>query len=78
MNTKIVSLVFSLGIALAGTSFAESNVIAEDDASESAYSGQEITWEAAMNSQRDYTPKEFTLGDCPFPEVPMPRNYRFY
>ena len=45
---------------------------------ESAYSGQEITWEAAINSQRDYTPKEFTLGDCPFPEVPMPRNYRFY
>ncbi|MFB3922976.1 MAG: Gfo/Idh/MocA family protein [Terriglobia bacterium] len=45
---------------------------------ESAYSGQEITWESAMNSQRVYTPKEFTLGDCPFPEVPMPRNYRFY
>ena len=45
---------------------------------ESAYSGQEITWEAAMNSKRDYTPKEFTMGDCPFPEVPMPRNYRFY
>jgi myo-inositol 2-dehydrogenase / D-chiro-inositol 1-dehydrogenase len=45
---------------------------------ESAYSGQEITWEAAMKSKRDYTPKEFTLGDCPFPEVPMPRNYRFY
>lgn len=45
---------------------------------ESAYSGQEITWEAAMNSQREYTPKEFTLGDCPFPEVPMPRNYKFY
>ena len=45
---------------------------------ESAYSGQEITWEAALNSQRNYTPKEFTLGDCPFAEVPMPRNYRFY
>jgi predicted dehydrogenase len=45
---------------------------------ESAYSGQEITWEAVLNSQRDYTPKEFTLGDCHFPEVPMPRNYRFY
>ena len=45
---------------------------------ESAYSGQEITWEAAMNSQREYTPKEFTLGDCSFPEVPMPRNYKFY
>ena len=46
MNTKIVSLVFSLGIALAGTSFAESNVIAEDDASESAYSGQ---WDNSKN-----------------------------
>ena len=45
---------------------------------ESAYSGQEITWEAALNSQRDYTPKELNLGDCPFPEVFMPRNYRFY
>jgi predicted dehydrogenase len=45
---------------------------------ESAYSGQEITWEAAMHSKRDYTPGEFTMGDCPFPEVPMPRNYRFY
>lgn len=45
---------------------------------DSAYSGQEITWEAAMKSQRDYTPKEFTLGDGPFPEVPMPQNYRFY
>ena len=45
---------------------------------ESAYSGQEITWEAIMNSKRDYTPREFTMGDCPFPDVPMPRNYRFY
>ena len=45
---------------------------------ESAYSGQEITWEAAMNSLREYTPKEFTLGDCPFPDVPMPLSYKFY
>jgi myo-inositol 2-dehydrogenase / D-chiro-inositol 1-dehydrogenase len=45
---------------------------------ESATGGQEITWEAAMDSQREYTPKESAIGDCSLPEVPMPCNYRFY
>jgi len=45
---------------------------------ESAYSGQEVTWEAVLNSERDYTPERYEMGDCPFPEVPMTRNYKFY
>jgi hypothetical protein len=44
---------------------------------ESANSGQEIAREAAMNSKREYTPKEFIMGDRPFPEIPVPRNQRF-
>ncbi len=45
---------------------------------ESAYSGQLIEWDAAMNSGRDYTPQELQLGDAPFPEVVTPRTYKFY
>jgi len=43
----------------------------------SACSGQEIAREAATNSKREYAPKEFTMGDRPFPEIPVPRNHRF-
>jgi len=45
---------------------------------ESAYSGQEITWDMAWNSKMDYTPAEYTLGKAPFPEVPKPSNHKFY
>ena len=47
MNTKIAAFVFSLGIALAETALAESNIIAEDDASDSAYSSAQ--WDNSKN-----------------------------
>jgi len=45
---------------------------------ESAYSGQLVEWDAALNSNRDYSPDELHMGDAPFPEVATPRNYKFY
>jgi predicted dehydrogenase len=45
---------------------------------EAAYSGQLIEWDAAMNSNRDYSPKVLRMGDAPYPEVPTPRDYKFY
>jgi predicted dehydrogenase len=44
---------------------------------ESAYSGQTITWEEALNSQMDLTPPSYEFGVAPFPEVAMPGTYRF-
>jgi myo-inositol 2-dehydrogenase / D-chiro-inositol 1-dehydrogenase len=45
---------------------------------EAAYSGQEITWEMAMNSQQDLMPKAFdyNLRMNP-PPVPVPGVYKF-
>ncbi len=45
---------------------------------ESAYSGQLIEWDAALNSKRDYTPAQLGFGACPFPEVARPNNYKFF
>ena len=36
------------------------------------YTGQEITWEAAMNSQEDLSPEKYEWGDIPVPAVAMP------
>lgn len=44
---------------------------------ESAYSGQPVTWEAAMKSKQDLTPPKYDLGSLPTPPVPVPGKYRF-
>jgi myo-inositol 2-dehydrogenase/D-chiro-inositol 1-dehydrogenase len=38
----------------------------------SAYTGQTVTWEQAMNSKEDLTPAAYTLGPMPTPEVAVP------
>jgi predicted dehydrogenase len=47
-------------------------------ARESAYSGQEITWEMIMNSQQDLMPKEFGYDvRIEPPPLPVPGTYQF-
>lgn len=41
------------------------------------YTGQEITWEMAMNSQENLTPEKYEWGDVKIPEVPMPGQTEF-
>jgi hypothetical protein len=38
----------------------------------SAYTGQEVTWEQAMNSKLDLSPPSYEMGPLPTPEVAMP------
>ena len=42
-----------------------------------AYTGQEITWEQAMNSKEDLTPAKYDWGSIPTPAVPIPGTTRF-
>ncbi len=45
---------------------------------EAAYSGIEITWEMAMNSKQDLTPKDPSLKDAfEIPARPIPGEYKF-
>ncbi|UCF38170.1 MAG: Gfo/Idh/MocA family oxidoreductase [Acidobacteriota bacterium] len=44
---------------------------------DSCYSGDEITWEAALNSKRVFGPNELKFGPLELPEVPTPRNFEF-
>ena len=44
---------------------------------ESAYSGQMITWDQALNSQMDLSPAKYEFGDLPFPDVAIPERYDF-
>jgi len=45
---------------------------------EAAYSGQKITWDMIMNSQRDLLPKSFDYKDAvPAPPLPVPGVYQF-
>jgi len=47
-------------------------------ARESAYSGQEITWEMAMNSKLDLMPKAFGYNESmEIPPLPVPGVYKF-
>jgi len=47
-------------------------------ARESAYSGQEITWEMIMNSQQDLMPREFGYEvKMEAPPLPAPGTYKF-
>jgi predicted dehydrogenase len=38
----------------------------------SAYTGQEVTWEQAMDSTLDLAPPEYSFGPLPTPPVPVP------
>jgi hypothetical protein len=45
---------------------------------EAAYSGQEITWDMAMNSQLDLQPKAFDYSlKMDVPPLPVPGEYKF-
>jgi myo-inositol 2-dehydrogenase/D-chiro-inositol 1-dehydrogenase len=41
------------------------------------YTGQNITWDMAMNSKEDLTPPKLEFGDTPVPSVPMPGSTKF-
>jgi myo-inositol 2-dehydrogenase/D-chiro-inositol 1-dehydrogenase len=41
------------------------------------YTGKEITWDMAMNSQENLTPEKYEWGDVKVPEVPMPGQTEF-
>ena len=44
----------------------------------SAYSGQEVSWDSALNSDVDTFPKEFSFeAKYPTPPVPMPGVYKY-
>ena len=42
------------------------------------YTGQNITWEKALNSEEDLTPPKLAFGDTPIPAVPMPGSTKFF
>ncbi len=44
---------------------------------EAAYSGQEITWEAAMHAKQDFTLPKYEFGSVPVAPVPVPGKYKF-
>ena len=45
---------------------------------EAAYAGIEVTWDMAMNSKQDLTPKDPSLGEqYPIPARPVPGEYKF-
>jgi len=44
---------------------------------EAVYSGQEIDWETALNSNQDFTLDKYEFSDLPVAPVPMPGKYRF-
>lgn len=44
---------------------------------EAAYSGQEISWEAALHSTRRLGPERYEWGALPSWEIPVPGKYRF-
>lgn len=41
------------------------------------YTGEEITWDQALNSQEDLTPESYEWGDVKIPEVAMPGITKF-
>jgi predicted dehydrogenase len=44
---------------------------------ESAYSGQSLEWEKALNSPTRLGPEKYEFGALPFPPVALPGKYRF-
>ncbi|MFZ9691163.1 MAG: Gfo/Idh/MocA family protein [Phycisphaerales bacterium] len=45
---------------------------------ESAYTGQEITWDQALNSSQDLMPAVLAFTECPTPPVPIPGKTKFF
>jgi len=43
----------------------------------SAYTGKTLTWDEALNSQQDLTPKEIAWGDVPLNPLPVPGQTEF-
>jgi hypothetical protein len=41
------------------------------------YTGQEITWDMAMNSKEDLTPPAYEFGSLPVPPVARPGFTKF-
>lgn len=44
---------------------------------ESAYSGQSVEWDQALNSKTRLGPERYEFGELPFPEVAIPGKYKF-
>lgn len=44
---------------------------------QAAYTGQELTWEQAMNSKEDLSPASYEWGDVPVPPVAIPGQTKF-
>jgi len=44
---------------------------------ESAYSGQTIEWDKAINSNTRLGPEKYEFGPLPVPPVPLPGKYKF-
>jgi myo-inositol 2-dehydrogenase / D-chiro-inositol 1-dehydrogenase len=43
-----------------------------------AYTGRQVTWEDALNSEEDMNPGEWTWADRPFPAVAKPGTTKFF
>ncbi len=66
----------------AGNPINEAQTVAESTLTgimgrEAVYSGQEITWEAAMQSTMRLGPDEYKFGPYPTPTVALPGIYQF-
>ena len=66
----------------AGKPLNESQTVAESTLTgimgrESAYSGNSVLWEDALKSASRLGPEKYDFGSLPFPEVPMPGQYKF-
>jgi predicted dehydrogenase len=66
----------------AGDPINEAQAIAESTLTgimgrEACYSGQEITWEAAMESTQRLGPEQYEFGPYPIPPVALPGVYQF-
>ena len=44
---------------------------------ESAYSGQSVEWDQALNSKTRLGPEKYEFGELPFPAVAIPGQYKF-
>jgi predicted dehydrogenase len=66
----------------AGTPLNEAKAIAESTLTgilgrESAYAGRSVEWDEALNSKTRLGPDKYEMGSLPFPEVPIPGQYKF-
>lgn len=66
----------------AGTPLNEAQAIAESTLTgimgrESAYSGQSVEWEQALNSKMRLGPDNYEFGSLPFPKVAIPGEHQF-